>query len=575
MIPKSVPSRILCTGRTGGDFSFFRYAELLSPLSDLQANNSAPTPLRQVFSLMRQHDCDLLVEEELDPTTVLGCQEEIQVLQEKIRPGLNPLTRKVIRVTFFRLIANNVDRLKCYTSDIDLATKNAAKHFKEFSATAGAFECLGYLLLYIDSFKGLGLSSYVPEAVIKPFPPDSRGPYIHSGGKYEAHVSGVRFEIDGSYFAQQEGATWCCAHAALMVVLKNVFTARGQSYGTTYEQINQLLNIDHQYRFAHTGLKVPEIVDVLAGEGIYSDVINCNTKFPGLPGCGTPHHADRVIATAYYAIEAGLPAIICFGSDLGHAMGVVGHTFEPSLWSPRASSVYFGGQAKPYIPSHAWVDNFVVQDDNFGPYCVLPKSVLRTQNPAVIIPRYPRSVVLTPEIVEWAAADFLTIKKYNGKSYFQTILQSPSCPPRSDDSNYWFYKLMEAASRGLHVLRTIPISPDEYLEFLKGTEGAGDVLGPLTSDHINAIAQHLGGTFTWLVEISIPELYQRNTRRLGEVFLQEDAGSPGNVAGLSIRIPGVLSLIKDNGCGFGHFEIPFKEHFPITQRDIGGGMVFW
>ncbi len=617
---KTISHRIMCAGRSGKGLSFFGYAESLSPETSIGKKPAPPIPLHHIFSLMRALECDVVVEEELDPATVSGCAKEVDILQEKLRPELNPLSRRVFRITFFKVSKNDIKCVDLFQTDHDRARDTAEEDKRTFLSIKESLECLGFLYLYADSCKGINLSAYVPRAVVRPLPSDDyRGLFIHSKAEFLAHVfEGITFPVEGSFFAQQEGSTWCCAHAAVLTLMMNITGATGDlKRSFCVQQWNSLLGIDHEYRNAG-GLSPDEIRRIFANEGVQSFCADYDTISAMYTFKGSAAHADRVIATAYYAVEAGLPAIIGFaGEHVDHAMAVVGHTFDPSMWSPTATRAYFDFHDKPYIPSHAWVDNLVVQDDNLGPYCTLPRSVLQACNPRVIIPKFPNSKWGTPEVVEWAAADLLALHTYEQGRFFQTILRSVACPSR--EKNKWFFRLMRNVSTQTHVLRTIPITHQEYFDFLtgkndldeqllgKGSDNLTDTLkrrqeDPITltwrqqdpstlewRQRITILKRRQEDPFSWLVEISIPELFQWNNRRLGEVIFQEstlvNAESQEEVDFLDVwlvRVPGILSVpnlaILDNGeitYRFNHYQIPGKNHYPIVTRTVSDFARSW
>ncbi len=606
---KTISYRIMCAGRSGKGLSFFDYAESLSPETSIGKKPAPPRPLHHIFSLMRALECDVVVEEELDPSTVSGCDKEVEILQEKVNPELKPLSRNVFRITFFKVSQKDIEWVHLLQTDHDKARDTAEEDKRSFLSNQERLECLGFLYLYVDSCKGINLSAYVPRAVVSPVPShDYRGPFVHSKAEFQAHVfETLTFPVEGSFFAQQEGSTWCCAHAAVMVSMMNITGAtEGTNRSFCLEDWNALLGIDHVYRNAD-GLFPEEIRRVFQEEGIESFCGDYETISSMNTFKGSAAHADRVIATAYYAIEAGLPAIIAFSGDAGgHAMAAVGHTFDPSMWSPTATRAYFHFQDKPYIPSHAWVDNLVVHDDNFGPYRTLSRSVLQSRSPSVIIPKFPESKVETPETVEREAADWLGQVPYEDGRFFQTILKSKSCPSR--DKNKWFFRLMRNVSMRTHVLRTIPITHDEYFDFLNGKNDLEEqILGKELDALTNVLKNRQGDVFTlkrdesgvsklstlkgrkeapftWLVEISIPEIFQWNNRRVGEVVLQESTITEFTTAGpvkldfrdvLLVRVPGVLSVpelvILDNGdltYSFEHYKIPGKGHYPIVIKTV-------
>ena len=54
-------------------------------------------------------------------------------------------------------------------------------------------------------------------------------------------------------------------------------------------------------------------------------------------------------------------------------MPVIGHTFSEDMWVPDADN-YF--EKQKYYSSERWMSEFLIHDDNFGPYLCLPRNYL-------------------------------------------------------------------------------------------------------------------------------------------------------------------------------------------------------
>lgn len=86
-------------------------------------------------------------------------------------------------------------------------------------------------------------------------------------------------------------------------------------------------------------------------------------------------------------IESGIPVFLIFKpepdnpADKGalHVVTIVGHTFDRSAWWPQAELGYYPKTlGKSYQRSIAWID-FVIHDDNFGPFRTLPKRFIEIE----------------------------------------------------------------------------------------------------------------------------------------------------------------------------------------------------
>lgn len=530
-------------------FSSFQYTHLL-------CGRTVPQPLRQIFSLIRSHNCELLVEEVLSfdksntpkETNVLNEVHKTKNIFIQHRVRNNSLEATVYRLSFFvgRSDLEGQPQFATYWKD---RQKRGVEAQKQFANWYDKF--LGYVYLVVFSFDGTIYHSYIYEAVIEPPVTNPERYYVHSKASFSETVAGQQVTVDGAYFAQQNQANSCCAHAAVMVARQNTLTAiNGRNYSplSDYESMNTDLGIDHDWRKAPNGLEVEEMLRLLETHvsSLHHDIYFTNRISP-----------KAIIEFTYHAVEAGLTPVLCFeGYDGGHTMAVVGHTFEASVWTALAEHTYFEGPRveRGYKPSHTWVDGLIVQDDNFGPYTMLPTRYLLNALTQAIIPKFKWSKQPTPAVIEICAERGLRAacwpKNYKNDhanpgakyDYLFKVIRKKCPQPRS---NFWFYQLEDNVRRGSFVLRTIPITLKEYLDSLLSDkilhkEHNYDIFQCIES----AIRTTNGkDTMLWLVEISIPELFQHNNRKLGEVIIQERDKEPWcNV----VRLPGLFVFRNDS-----------------------------
>ena len=253
----------------------------------------------------------------------------------------------------------------------------------------------------------------------------------------------------------------------------------------------------------------------------------------------------------YGSIESGYPAIVIFGTtdpDGGlHAVPVFGHTLNQDTWVPNADFSYFKiGEGTIYIPSESWLSMFIVHDDNWGSNYCIPRHYLRpkphpvpgqpapapeesvSQCVAHVISTMPKEVQLNPVRAEIIGADYLF-----------TIL--PQLPP---DNNPWAQRLALYANAHMLVLRPYLLDPAEYtahLEKVKDWKG-----NAVRETLIRDLRTNLTKERLWMIELSVPELFSANLRKVGEVLVRaellpavdRDLGSF-----VLARLPGYFALL--------------------------------
>jgi len=144
-----------------------------------------------------------------------------------------------------------------------------------------------------------------------------------------------------------------------------------------------------------TGLQLSQITDILSKvAGAYSAIIDCSTLPPPL----------FVSALAAY-IESGFIALLVFttAGSTEHVVTVFGHARNSDQWHPQAIPAYGGPSSAPYLPGSAWISQFLIHDDNFGPYYTLSTRAL-TEIASVkahyIIPVLPFAPTIPPHLAE-------------------------------------------------------------------------------------------------------------------------------------------------------------------------------
>jgi hypothetical protein len=249
----------------------------------------------------------------------------------------------------------------------------------------------------------------------------------------------------------------------------------------------------------------------------------------------------------YGSVESGFPAIICFhtAGDTYHAVPVLGHTFDEDAWVPSAQRCYLRvGADTSYVPSDAWLNSFIIHDDNLGSKFSVSRYFLNqgqtcerlpggpglcgkaVEGVAYVIATLPKSVCLNSIEAEVAGADFLF-----------TIL-----PRLGSASGDWTRRLASHARNGLLVLRPLLVNARSYARHLASVRGWDHA--KLDGRLIAEIARMETG-WLWMVELSVPELFSANRRKVGEVLIRAEENPRGqrdfNLFAFA-RLPGCFVL---------------------------------
>jgi hypothetical protein len=495
---------------------------------------TSPGQSLEIISIERPYSFFHLIE-----TRFGGCQPLRRIFsQVRIQPGRTMVIEKLgdpedLREENGDLLMRNPDfkssvayRLSFFTAKF--ATRQRLAHVTDT-------DFIGYAVVKEDSAPSFGTKRRVYESVIRP----SRlvNNFVRGGQNWPCQVDGKLFKVNGYLYAQQNALTNVCAHVALR-------TAAARFRDMSYREMNQLLGIDHvNVKMGEgNGLTTQQMQRVLEAAGA-----KCFPADYSNPSANPPPFQKYI----YGSIESGYPAIVIFGTtdpDGGlHAVPVFGHTLNQDTWVPNADFSYFKiGEGTIYIPSESWLSMFIAHDDNWGSNYCIPRHYLRpkphpapgqpapapeesvSQCVAHVISTMPKEVQLNPVRAEIIGADYLF-----------TIL--PQLPP---NNNLWAQRLLFYAENHLLVLRPYLLDPAEYtahLEKLKDWQGK-----PVRETMIDALKANLTKERLWMVELSVPELFSANLRKVGEVLVRAEI-SPAVDRDLGsfvlARLPGYFALL--------------------------------
>ena len=307
----------------------------------------------------------------------------------------------------------------------------------------------------------------------------------------------------------------------------------------------------------------------------------------------------------YAGIESGYGGLLGFRLSDGkrHIIPFFGHSFNKDTWVSDAEKPYFAKGEEGYMSSESWANSFIGHDDNFGPNYYVPKSYIAPKDVLYVVALLPSiqktggnkhpigdeggiSELLAPS---WICAEVLasrvlfsrkkaepTYEKESTNSDEQKIshlLRNISEDDRTSekyraivDNNHWWQRLSDYIEQRRVVLRALCLTKKEYLDFLEkaetwGDENEGPSLPGLSQNRILATKENPAtqekirvfletyNDLLWVVEISIPQLFPANLRKLGEIILdatKPDQDLPIFEHFILARLPGLYVLKKSS-----------------------------
>lgn len=466
-------------------FSNFRFIDKHAP--------GLPS-LGRILSQVRQLGGKTLVVEDIGSAGEL--REESEDLK-RVYPGWRE--SKTIRLSFF----------------------NASFASKRALHTLPPSSFLGYAILRTDVIRKVDIIQRIYESVVRPAAAPKK--YVHGAPRWLCRVAGCSFPLQGFMYAQQNRITTCCVHVAIRTILP----AYAPSMDLSYRKINHL--IDDFRRETTTkhgdGIFTNEIELILGAHGL-----NCHSA--DYTRQLSANNAPRIpyFRYVYGNIESGFPSLLLFDVPTKkkelHAIPVFGHTMNTDTWVPAAEHHYFTvGEKSAYVPSETWLSEFLVHDDNCGSNFCIPKNFLNngmicnsrgkevrctqaSRYVAHVFTPLPKRLRLTPMRAELIGFDFVKELLPHLKDRYV--------------SNPWGQRLLDYQSRNSLVLRTTLTDLAGYARHLSKVSGWGDE--PINPVLLRSLRKSTNED-VWLVEVSVPELFSANQRKLGEIVVRDISAS--------------------------------------------------
>ena len=473
-------------------FSFFDFVE---------DNFGDYDSIRRVFSLARSFNAEALIFEKIQPCGIIA--EENEDILSLFPDYLNS---NLIRLSFWKKAVDGNGVASLISDDL-----------------------VGYTIFKHDKAESTGFDKWhVFEAVFAKYPHDHN--CVPRPQTYSLTIESNAFEIRGVLYCQQNELNKACAQVALRSLLSRILPEGD----IAYRQINQIANAVNPGFNPGKGLSVPQIREVF------------RVLMIGFNDVDYSAHDEEIRKTlpyqkyAYAGLESGGGALVGFrlaGRELQaeakHIIPIYGHTFNKDTWAPDADVAYFRiGEGVGYVPSESWTSSFLGHDDNFGPNFCIPRLYIGNDKVDYVVEIFKHGIFYGGVQAEALALNIL-----------YSLL-----PSLIGEENRWIGRLIEWTKRQRVVFRAQAVSGVEYANHLRQLcdwEGNGE-----NEDLCEMLEQEMP-EMVWAVEISTPQLFPANERKLGEIVLDatqildvENASSLNKVF-LLARLPSLYLLGGD------------------------------
>lgn len=452
---------------TASPFSGFQFVE--------DGFDSSPA-VHRCFSLARSAGVQTLVVEEISEAGLV--QDENQ---EILAYASDHKMTGLVRLSFW---------VPSFKRKIALKSKNDS-------------DLIGYAIIKRDWSPSQNYNSWhIFEAVFSKYP--HKHNCVHRAPYHKIEVCGYEFKVNGVLYCQQNTLNKVCAHVAL----RSLLASRIKAGDISYSELNRLAHAasDTPYNPAN-GLGPIHIRGILNALNIPFRDVDYSESEKNNPNVREELPYQKYL---YAGVESGAGALLGFklsgpqAVDAKHIIPFYGHTFNKDTWAPDADASYFHiGKAVGYIPSESWTSSFIGHDDNFGPNFCVPRSYVKPEQAEYVV-----------EFID----DGLEFGGVQAEALSLTFLYSLHPYLDAYKKNSWIKRLARDSSPSNQrvVLRAIAVHRDEYISHLRNIE---DWDGKFENPQIPALLIDLLPEKIWIIEISVPQLFPANERKLGEVVL--------------------------------------------------------
>lgn len=365
-------------------------------------------------------------------------------------------------------------------------------------------------------------SSPVAASILKS-PPGNH--FLLACDKFDIHLAGRTFHVNGTPFMQQDNAVGACAQASIWMALRTLRKREGNSAFDPAQITSAATRFLARGRTLpnREGLTVDQIIEAVRFAGYSSHIL-------WLKGPAHTPSSEKQLFDAkrkiYTYVESEIPVILGIYPDAGsgHAVVLIGHN-----WNNAAVAIPIYTHQLPdaaqlnMYHSVSWVNDFYIHNDNSGPYLKLPDRSIDNsyalEQAAFAIPLLPSDVFITGEEAEVTSFD-LILKMI--ATYFEEN---------------------SAAAKSL-VVRTYLSERYKFREWVTNNQD-------MAEDLRRYYRQKELPKRIWITEICLLDNYHeshtKQSIRVGEVIL-DPTGEPDDIPFLSAHI-NISAIIGAQGAG--------------------------
>lgn len=359
----------------------------------------------------------------------------------------------------------------------------------------------GYVILKHDGKSSSKARWYVFESVFRKYQHNHN--CIAAQRNYVVRCGSRHFNIAGVLYCQQNGLNKSCAHVALQSVL-----SKAGHDDVRYSEMNRIAagSVAKGAYIPSDGLLSNQVADILKAYDVPFKALDYDAEREKR-GSDMMREIAPYQKIVYDGVESGGSALIGFQTSNpilkngSHMIPFFGHTFNKDTWVTDAENSYFDiSKGCGYIPSDNWTSSFIGHDDNFGQNFCVPRLYLK-----------PEQVQFAVEILPAGASYTGLEAEYASYPLLQQFV------PYLGSENHWLKRLEKefSSARPNVVLRAVSVLPKDYFTALRQIRDWNDWRE--REEYLLRFEKIKWPQRFWVVELSLPQLYSANERKLGEL----------------------------------------------------------
>lgn len=231
--------------------------------------------------------------------------------------------------------------------------------------------------------------------------------FIRSLDDFPVHIAGSEFSVRGTPFMQQDNAVGACAQASIWMALRTLRKREGDRAHDPAQITDAATRyfINGRIRPNREGLTQSQMTEAVRAAGYSPHSIPFGVAVNNVVTL-TPAQAALARVRLHAYIESEIPVLLLlFPQSGGHAIVAIGHTWDAHAQDDPGKRVdwqHEGASGVPFTVTHAvtWAPEFVVHNDNTGPYRTLPTVApagYQLSQTLMAIPLLPADVFMTGE----------------------------------------------------------------------------------------------------------------------------------------------------------------------------------